>query len=162
MFRKKQVAATNKPSSIPIDRMATVIVRIIQQLQQCFVQFMKAIVNKLSVTQSKIVFVMVISVTGFYSLYIFGAALLQQKKGTPIFTPASIRQPAIIYKDEGHDRMRLAVADSSTAEKIRDFNIYFDSLQKTEPKQYDSILQSRPGLMDSIRMLTQIYYSQKK
>ncbi len=161
MFRKKQFAATNK-SSTPTDRMAAMIVRLIQQLQGRFVQLMKAIVNKLGVAQSKIVFIAVLSITGFYSLYILGAALLYPKKGIQLFKPSAIQQPKIIYKDDRNDHKGLSVEDSITAEKIKYLMSYFDSLELKQPKQYDSILQSRPGLMDSIRMLAQFYSSQQK
>lgn len=147
---------------MPTDRMAAIIVRIIQQLQERFVQLMKAIVNKLGVSQSKIVFIAVLSMAGFYSLYIIGAALLQPKKGIQLFKPAAIQQPEIIYQNDRNDHKRISVADTITAEKIRYLMTYFDSLELKQPKQYDSILQSRPGLIDSIRMLAQFYSSQQK
>jgi len=147
---------------MPSDRLAAIIVRIIQLLQERFVQLMKAIVNKLGVSQSKIVFGVVLSATGFYSLYIIGTALLYPKKGKKLFQPAAIQQPAIIYPDEQLNQQRLLLNDSVTVEKISQLKIYFDSLQKTKPKYYDSILQSRPGLIDSIRMLAQFYSSQQK
>lgn len=162
MFRKKQLAATNKSSSTPTDRMAAMIVRIIQQLQERFVQLMKGIVNKLGAAQSKIVFIAVLSIAGFYSLYIVGAALLYPKKGIQLFKPSAIQQPEIIYQDDRNNHQQLTIADSIIAEKIRHLKIYFDSLELKQPKQYDSILQSRPGLIDSIRMLAQFYSSQQK
>lgn len=162
MFRKKQEAATNKSSSTPTDRMATIIVRIIERFQERFVQLMKAIVNKLGVSKSKILFAVILSAAGFYSLYTAGAALLYPKKGIQLFKPSAIKQLEIIYKDDRKNHQQLTIADSITAEKIRHLMTYFDSLQKKQPKQYDSILQSRPGLMDSIRMLAQFYSSQQK
>ncbi|TWI79052.1 hypothetical protein IQ13_3444 [Lacibacter cauensis] len=162
MFRKKQADTTNKSSSTTTDRIAAMIVRLIQQLQERFVELMKGIVNKLGVAQSKILFAMILSAAGFYSLYIIGAALLYPKKGIQLFKPAAIQQPEIIYQDDRNNHQQLTIADSITAEKIRHLMTYFDSLQKKQPKQYDSILQSRPGLMDSIRMLAQFYSSQQK
>lgn len=146
---------------MPTDRMAAIIAQIIQQLQKRFVQLMKAIVNKLGVSKSKILFAMILSAAGFYSLCTVGAALLYPKKGKQLFKPAAIQQPEIIYQDDRNNHQQLAIADSTTAEKIRFLQIYFDSLQKKQPKQYDSILQSRPGLIDSIRMLAQFYSSQQ-
>ena len=37
-----------------------------------------------------------------------------------------------------------------------------DSLKQNKNKQYDSILGARPGLMDSVQVLEEIYYSQKQ
>ncbi|TWI77995.1 hypothetical protein IQ13_4239 [Lacibacter cauensis] len=162
MFRKKQTIQTIKNDSMPTDRMAAIIVRIIQQLQERFVRLMKAIINKLGVSQSKIMFGVVLSTAGFYSLYIIGTALLQPSKGLQFFKPSAIQQPEIIYQNDRNDPMRLPVKDSITAAKIKNLKMYFDSLQKKYSKQYDSILQSRPGLIDSIRMLAQFYSSQQK
>lgn len=147
---------------MPTDRLAAIIVRIIQLMQERFVQLMKVIVNKLGVSKSKIMFGVVLSTTGFYSLYIIGVALLYPKKGTQLHEPSAIQQPAIIYPDEQLNQQRLLLNDSVTVVKIKRLKIYFDSLQKTQPKYYDSILQSRPGLIDSIRMLAQFYSSQQK
>lgn len=142
--------------------MAAMIVRLIQQLQERFVKLMKAIVNKLGVSKSKILFALILSAAGFYSLYTAGAALLYPKKGIQLFKPSAIKQPEIIYKDDRNNHQKLTITDSITAEKIRHLMTYFDSLELKQPKQYDSILQSRPGLMDSIRMLAKFYSSQQK
>jgi hypothetical protein len=37
-----------------------------------------------------------------------------------------------------------------------------DSLKLNRTNEYDSILQARPGLMDSVQVLEQIYLSQKQ
>ena len=48
-------------------------------------------------------------------------------------------------------------------QSIASFKHYMDSLNKSlnGKYQYDSILQARPGLMDSVQVLEQLYLSQK-
>ncbi len=48
--------------------------------------------------------------------------------------------------------------DSQTLSSISQFRYYLDSLKKFQSLEYDSILQARPGLMDSMQMLEQFYY----
>src|SRR5687767_12182579 len=48
--------------------------------------------------------------------------------------------------------------------RINSFKKYMDSLSKSSQARlvYDSILKARPGLMDSIQIIEEIYYSQSK
>lgn len=162
MFRKKQSDTSKKSDSTPVDRMASLIVRVIKQMHELFVQLMTTVVEKIGVRQSKLVFTVALTTTGLYSLYLTGAALLQPKKGIQLFRPAAIQQPKNINQKESENDKALIEVDTATARKLRQFLLHFDSIHQSQPTQYDSILQSRPGLIDSIRMLHQIYYSQQK
>lgn len=55
-----------------------------------------------------------------------------------------------------------AYVDEETWLQIKQFRNYMDSLKQKARNEYDSILQARPGLMDSVQMLEQIYLSQKQ
>ena len=55
-----------------------------------------------------------------------------------------------------------ATVDEQTYLQIQDFRKYMDSLKLNRANEYDSILQARPGLIDSVQALEQIYYSQKQ
>lgn len=160
MFNKKQPDVLKKVESRPVDRMALLIARVIKRMQELFVQLMNAAVKKMGVSYSKIVFAIVFSATGLYSLYLTGAALFEPNNGIQLFAQTSIQQPEFINQIENGEA--LIEHDSATARKLKQFILYFDSIQQSQPIQYDSILQSRPGLIDSIRMLHQIYYSQQK
>ena len=46
--------------------------------------------------------------------------------------------------------------------EMQQFRKYMDSLQQCSKQNYDSILSGRPGLMDSVTLLEQIYNQQKK
>ncbi|HLP37770.1 hypothetical protein [Lacibacter sp.] len=146
--------------SNPTDRMASVIAGSIKRMQEQFVKLMTALFQKIGTRLSKIVFVAVLTATGSYSLYLTGIAFLQPNKSIQLSKPSSIQQPENIKQNESKTVMPLTSVDTITAEKLQAFLLYFDSIKTNQPTQYDSILQSRPGLIDSVRMLTQLYYSQ--
>lgn len=160
MFEKKQVDAIQNAKNVPADRMASLIAGAIKKIQAVFVQVMTALFQKIGIRLSKIVFVIVLTATCLYSLYLTGTALFNPEKSMHLFRPATIQHPKNIQQVEF--KKPATVTDTITAEKLRAFTIYFDSIKTNQPMQYDSILQSRPGLMDSVRMLTRFYYSQQK
>lgn len=162
MFGKKRSGSMQKNSDNYADHMAKVIVRILQRMQELFVLLMNKAVNKMGTGTSKIVFAVVPVTTALFSFYLIGTALLQPKKGIQLLRPISVQQPTTVTTNEIGNVYRQFVPDTTTSTKLRQFILYFESIQKTQPKQYDSILQSRPGLIDSIRMLEQIYYLQQK
>ncbi|MFX7197982.1 hypothetical protein ABTI40_19340, partial [Acinetobacter baumannii] len=49
--------------------------------------------------------------------------------------------------------MPEATIDEQTYLQIQDFRKYMDSLKLNRTNEYDSILQARPGLMDSVQVL---------
>ncbi|HLP36995.1 hypothetical protein [Lacibacter sp.] len=162
MFRIKRSNKLKQIETTPTDRMASVIAGTIKRMQEQFVKLLTALFQKLGTRMSKIVFVVVLTATGLYSLYLTGIAFLQPTKSIQLFRPASIQQPENIQQDYSKTVMALIALDTITTEKLRSFLTYFDSIKTNQPTQYDSILQSRPGLIDSVRMLTQLYYSQQK
>lgn len=162
MFRIKRSNKLKQIETTPTDRMASVIAVTIKGMQEQFVKRMTALFQKIGTRMSKIVFVVVLTATGLYSLYLTGIALLQPNNHIQLFRPASIQQPQNIQQDESITAMALIALDTITTEKLRAFLLYFDSIKTNQPTRYDSILQSRPGLIDSVRMLTQLYYSKQK
>ncbi len=66
------------------------------------------------------------------------------------------------FDETGDEIMTDAYVDEETFYKIQGFKKYMDSLKQNKGNQYDSILQARPGLMDSVQVLEEIYYSQKQ
>jgi hypothetical protein len=162
MLRIKRSNKLKQIESAPTDRMALVIAGTIKRIQEQFVKLMTALFQKIGTRMSKIVFVVVLTATGSYSFYLTSNAFLQSNKSAQLFRPASIQQPQNIKQDESKTVMALIAVDTITAVKLRGFLSYFDSIKTNQPTQYYSILQSRPGLIDSIRMLNEMYYSQQK
>lgn len=69
-----------------------------------------------------------------------------------------------ISEDSTVSSMALPILTEKEHQNIERFKRYMDSLQKTrtgKPK-YDSIINTRPGLMDSIAFIEQLYHDQLK
>jgi len=60
-------------------------------------------------------------------------------------------------------KIATPVISSDEYEKIHRFRRYMDSLARSPSGRvyFDSIIQARPGLLDSITIVEQLYYSQK-
>lgn len=83
-----------------------------------------------------------------------------KKTGNILSKPSAIKTPRMIPDDEQH-------AVSITDNEIRQVHLFkhsLDSLSKTADGKIkvDRLMKRRPGLMDSLEMVEQLYYSQKK
>lgn len=101
---------------------------------------------------------------GGFSLYLIGEAVLKPDREQPAFKIDPVSVPKH-YDRSGDEQLRSdQYIDNETYQQIEAFEQYMDSLQQTPTgiKTRDSILQARPGLMDSITMLKEIYNYQTK
>ena len=91
---------------------------------------------------------------------------LPVKRNAPtLINVLSCSKPALVPKHfdkTGDEVIPEAYVDEETFYKMQGFKKYMDSLKQNKSKQYDSIMQARPGLMDSVQVLEEIYYSQKQ
>jgi hypothetical protein len=62
-------------------------------------------------------------------------------------------------EEEMHNEVFL---DQETWNKVQVFKHYMDSLKSVNSPEYYIIIDTRPGLMDSIRALEEIYYQSQK
>lgn len=112
----------------------------------------------------KILLVVFCLIGGGFSLYLTLEAVLKPDREQPAFKIDPVSVPKH-YDRSGDEELRSdQYVDKETYQQIEVFEQYMDSLQRstTEIKARDSILQARPGLMDSIRMLKEIYNYQIK
>ena len=74
--------------------------------------------------------------------------------------PVAIKTPRLI-PDE--NRNSIMITDNEIR-KVHNFKHTLDSLSKTDDGkiEVENLLSRRPGLMDSLEMVEQLYYSQKK
>ncbi len=98
---------------------------------------------------------------GSYSVYLTVNAITGQEKKQKNFTVDQVDVPKHFDKT-GDEIMTDAYVDEETFYKIQGFKKYMESLKQNMSNQYDSILQTRPGLLDSVQVLEEIYYSQKQ
>lgn len=104
---------------------------------------------------------MIVLLASLYSLYIIASSILQQpKKGYSIST---IHVPAYTTKTGEEKLSNNHLIPEKEYNKVIRFHQYMDSLNKTAKgkKIADSILQTRPGLMDSTRQLKKLYELQQ-
>ena len=98
---------------------------------------------------------------GSYSVYLSVNAIIGQEKRQKNFTVDQVDVPKHFDKT-GDEILTDASVDEETFYKIQAFKKYMENLKQNMSMQYDSILQTRPGLLDSVQVLEGIYYSQNQ
>lgn len=98
--------------------------------------------------------------TGGCSLFLVVKSLLGKGEAILLITP--IQKPSIIHTDKAKKDSGI-IADLPY-KRIRQFRLFMDSLSNSPEgkKMHDSILYSRPGLMDSVRVIENFHQSQLK
>lgn len=94
------------------------------------------------------------------SIYLIVRAISGESKA---MVPVSrIKKPAHVTETDETDNISVQ-EKGAEYERVKQFRLYMDSLARSPSGRiiYDSIIQSRPGLMDSVRFI-EIYYKQSK
>lgn len=144
------------------DRVAKGIAGFLLAIQNRFACFMSAMVNKLTIQSKQACLVVFCLVFGGFSIYAFVGAFRDSESSAKRLKPDQVAVPKY------YDRTESEINEPSVSERdiirINRFKKYMDSLKKTASGRpvYDSILKTRPGLMDSIQVIEQLYYSQSK
>jgi len=127
-------------------------------VQSGFADFMSSKTKTLS-TKAKWFWLAVYCVVfGGFSIYAF--------MGT--FGGNKVLEPSPVSFPKHYDQTGIEIKEPHVSEKdikrINRFKQHMDSLRRSQEGKivYDSILKTRPGLMDSIKAIEQIYYSQSK
>lgn len=115
----------------------------------------------MSVKKLKVILVVFCLGCGGYSIYLMVNAIVSPDKKQPSFKVDQVDVPK--HFDETGDEIIQpeSYVDEGTYQQIQGFKEYLDSLKTNKSKLYDSIMVARPGLMDSILALEEIYNSQK-
>ena len=144
------------------DKVAKGIAGFLLAIQNRFALFMSQRINKLTTRAKQVCLVVFCLVFGGFSIYAFVGAFRNSETSGKRLKPDQLAVPKY------YDRTDAEIEEPTVSEKdivrINRFKKYMDSLKKSaNGKQvYDSILKTRPGLMDSIQVIEQIYYSQSK
>jgi hypothetical protein len=158
--RKKQVKDDDGVMPSVSDKVAGKIAGAGLRMQRAFGNKMNKLfenMNQLKLKRGLIVFTLL---AGSYSLYLIVTAITKPIKQNS-FKVEQIDVPKHFNKTGDEIIEQNAMVDEETYTNIQQFKKYMDSLKFNNTKQYDSILITRPGLIDSVQMLEQIYYSQK-
>ena len=144
------------------DKVAKGIAGFLLSIQNRFASFMSAITNNLNKKAKQVYLAIFCLVFGGLSLYAFIEAFQNSERAVNSIKPAQISMPKY-YDRTGTETEGLTVSDKEI-NRINRFKKYMDSLSHSVKGRgvYDSILKARPGLMDSIKIIEQLYYSQSK
>ena len=161
LFRKRNRKSNEHPLK---DKAARGIAKFLLRMQTKFSEFMNTNTKNIPVKRLKIFLVAFCLFGGGFSIYLIAEAILKEDKQQ---TPIKIDKVNVpkYYDQSGTDDLQTEqYVEEETFKGIQSFERYMDSLKQTESgrKLHDSFLITRPGLMDSIRMLKEIYNSQIK
>lgn len=161
LFKKKNNEADDNKKTIS-DKVADKIAGAGIKIQKAFANKMNKLFEKMSGKRIKIVLIFFCVTAGGYSLYLLANSIFKKENKQQVFKIEQVDVPKHFDKTGDETIMPEAAIDEQTYNQIQDFKKYMDSIQIHSKKEYDSILINRPGLLDSIQMLEQIYLSQKQ
>lgn len=161
LSRNRKNAKESKESKVQ-DRVAKGIAGFLLSMQSRFAFFMDGRINKLSNQSKQICLVVFCLVFGGFSIYAFVGAFRNSESSAKRLKPDQVAVPK--YYDRTDSEINEASVSERDIMRINRFKKYMDSLKRsaTGKQVYDSILRTRPGLMDSIQVIEQLYYSQSK
>ena len=161
LFRKRKTQSSVKENAAQ-ERLANHIVSACIRFQQRWADFMQRHTERLSHNAKLIVLSLFFLTAGSLSVYLIASSMMRRK--TPSINVTHFKQPPYTVKSGDENTKALMMVSKAEHEKIQHFRIYMDSLARSPSgkKLLDSILSQRPGLMDSILLIENIYQSQIK
>lgn len=155
--RRKKEKETGESTS---DKVAGKIAGAGLTIQRKFSENMNKLFSKLSPGSVKVFLVVFCLSAGGYSFYLISNSIFNNDQSSPIQVDP-VKAPKHFDKT-GDELLRSdQYVDEETYRNIIAFKMYMDSLKVNKTKVYDSIMQARPGLMDSVLILESIYNSQQ-
>ena len=129
-------------------------------VQTKFAIIMNKTFQHTTISKMKIILVLFCIISGGLSVYYFYDAIVSNKKKNDPVTIEGFVVPRSSI-DREVEAMPNVYVDEDTWSKVQSFKLYMDSIKTVAPKEYNKIMYERPGLMDSIKQLEELYYSQK-
>lgn len=162
LYRKKQKDKETGNKVTVSDKIAGKIAGLGIKLQQLFAEKMNRVFMKTDFKRLKIILILFCIGAGGYSIYLIANSVISPDRKQNSFEVQQMDVPKHFNKTGDENLIPEAYVDEETYQQIKQFRNYLDSLKQKRRNEYDSILQARPGLMDSVQMLEQIYLSQKQ
>jgi hypothetical protein len=156
--RKKQKASEQHEVQ---DLFLKTIVNNCIRCQSRWAVWMQRKTEKLSERGKVMMLLIFVLLTGSYSIYLIGKSFENQ---TTLLSITPIKSPKH-FSQSGDEALRTnSIISKMEYEKINQFKQYMDSLSHSSTGKvlYDSIVAYRPGLMDSIQIIENMYQSQIK
>ncbi len=161
VFNKYRKKVENSGDPSMSDKVAGKIAGVGLKLQRKFAERMTKIFGNMNNGKLKILLIFFCMTTGGYSVYLIADAIKSSRANQKSFKIDQVDVPKHFDKT-GDAIIPGTYVDDETFYKIEGFKNYMDSLKQNKSKQYDSILLARPGLMDSVQMLGELYFLQKQ
>jgi len=162
LFKKKKKELQSEEKTTMSDKVAGKIAGVGIKAQQLFAEKMNRTFMKTDFKRLKLILIVFCITAGGYSIYLIANSVFSPERKQKAFEIQQMDIPKHFDKTGDETVMPDATVDEQTYLQIQDFRKYMDSLKLNRTNEYDSILQARPGLMDSVQVLEQIYLSQKQ
>ncbi len=162
LYRRKQKDKETGDKVTASDKVAEKIAAAGIKLQQLFAEKMNRLFMKTDFKRLKIILILFCICAGGYSIYLIANSVISPDRKQNSFEVQQMDVPKHLDKTGDENLIPEAYVDEETYHQVKQFRNYMDSLKQKRRNEYDSILQARPGLMDSVQMLEQIYLSQKQ
>ena len=161
LFRKKNKIEPAGPDETH-DRILRQMVDACLLLQARWARWMGRRTEHLSRKTLLLLLLVFIFIAGGYSIYLIGQSFSGNQTNTFSVTP--IKKPGHILQTGDAASQQDIIISKTDYQRIIRFRGYMDSLARSPAGKavYDSILLTRPGLPDSIRLIEKIYQSQTK
>jgi hypothetical protein len=162
LFKKKKKEIQSDDKTTVSDKVAGKIAGVGIKAQQLFAEKMNRIFMNTDFKRLKLLLILFCVSAGGYSIYLIVNSVFSPERKQKALEIQQMDIPKHFNKSGDETIMPEATIDEQTYLQIQDFRKYMDSLKLNRTNEYDSILQARPGLMDSVQVLEQIYLSQKQ
>ncbi len=162
LFRKRKKETISGDKTSISDKVAGKIAGVGIKAQRLFADKMNRLFMNTDFKRLKLILVGFCICAGGYSLYLIINSIISPDKKQKAFEVQQVDVPKHFNKSGDESVVAEPMVDEVTCQQIKDFRHYMDSLKQNKKIEYDSILQARPGLMDSVQMLEQIYLSQQQ
>lgn len=161
LFRRRKKTEVTKPDEVQ-DRLLRQIVNACLQLQTGWELWMGKRTQHLSRRTMLLLLVAFIGIAGGYCIYLIGQSFSGTQ--TNAFSVTPIKKPGFVRQTGEAASPPDMIVSKPDYQRIIRFRGYMDSLARSPAGKavYDSILLSRPGLLDSARFIQEIYQSQTK
>lgn len=162
LFKKKKKELQSEENTTMSDKVAGKIAGVGIKAQRLFAERMNKLFMKTDYKRLKLILIFFCVSAGGYSIYLIANSVFSAERKQKSFEIQQMDIPKHFNKTGDETVMPEAIIDEQTYLQIQDFRKYMDRLKLNRTNEYDSILQARPGLMDSVQVLEQIYLSQKQ
>lgn len=162
LFKKMKKELQSEEKATMSDKVAGKIAGVGIKVQRLFAERMDKLFMKTDYKRLKLILIFFCVSAGGYSIYLIANSVFSAEQKQQSFEIQQMDIPKHFNKTGDETVMPEATVDEQTYLQIQDFRKYMDSLKLNRTNEYDSILQARPGLMDSVQVLEQIYLTQKQ